>query len=127
VTARLLRYAVVGAAATAAHYALLVAAVEWGRWPAWQASGAGAVLGAQVAWLGNRAFTFMHRGAPAASWWRFQIVAVLGAAAGMAIVASAVALGVHYLAGQVLATVVVLLGTYAFNARWSFAARPGRG
>jgi putative flippase GtrA len=124
---RLLRYAIVGVAATAAHYALLVVAVEVGHWPAWLASGAGAVFGAQVAWLGNRAFTFAHRGALGASWWRFQIAAALGAAAGMAIVAATVALGVHYLVGQVVATVAVMLGTYAINARWTFAARPGPG
>lgn len=124
---RLLRYAIVGAAATAAHYALLVAAVEAGHWPAWLASGAGAVFGAQVAWLGNRAFTFAHRGALGASWWRFQIAAALGAAAGMAIVGAAVAFGAHYLVGQVIATTAVMLGTYALNARWTFSARPDRG
>jgi putative flippase GtrA len=124
---RLLRYAIVGAVATAAHYALLVAAVEAGHWPAWLASGAGAVFGAQVAWLGNRAFTFAHRGPLSASWWRFQIAAALGAAGGMAIVAAAVALGVHYLVGQIVATVAVMLGTYALNARWTFSARPDRG
>jgi len=125
--ARLLRYAVVGAVATVAHYALLVVAVEAGHWPAWLASGAGAVFGAQVAWLGNRAFTFAHRGPLGSSWWRFQIAAALGAAAGMAIVATTVALGAHYLVGQVIATVAVMLGTYMLNARWAFSARPDRG
>lgn len=119
---RLWRYALVGATATAAHYLFLVAAVEWARWPAWLAAGAGAVLGAQVAYLGNRRYTFAHRGPLAASWWRFQATAALGAASTMAIVALATRVGLHYLAGQVIATVLVMLGTYAINARWAFAA-----
>lgn len=120
--ARIARYAFVGAVATAAHYAFLVAAVELLRWPAWLAAGAGAVLGAQVAYLGNRGYTFAHRGAVGASWWRFQATAVLGALANMAIVALALRLGLHYLAGQVVATVAVMLATFAINARWTFAA-----
>ena len=58
---RLLRYTFVGALATAAHYALLVLCVEALGWPAWIASGAGATFGAQLAYIGNRRFTFGHR------------------------------------------------------------------
>jgi len=42
-----LRYASVGAVATAVHYAMLVLAVEAFGWPAFMASGFGAVVGAQ--------------------------------------------------------------------------------
>ena len=37
----LLRYTLVGALATAVHYAVLVVCVETARWPAWLASGNG--------------------------------------------------------------------------------------
>ena len=47
---RFLRYAAVGAVATAVHYLLLVLCVEGGRWPAFLASGFGASVGAQVAY-----------------------------------------------------------------------------
>jgi putative flippase GtrA len=126
-TPRLARYVLVGAVATAAHYVFLVAAVELLRWQAWLAAGAGAVLGAQVAYLGNRGFTFEHRGAVAASWWRFQATAALGALANMAIVALATRLGLHYLIGQVVATLLVMLATFVVNARWTFAATRDRG
>ena len=114
------RYAAVGAFATAVHYVLLVLGVERGGWPAFAASGFGAVVGAQVAYLGNRWFTFAHRGDVRASWPRFQATALIGALLGMAIVALGVRLGVHYLFAQVLATLASLLLTFAINRHWTF-------
>jgi len=117
---RLLRYTLVGAFATAAHYALLALCVEAGGWPAWLASGFGAVAGAQVAYFGNRRFTFAYRGGYRASWVKFQSTAALGALLGMLIVGIAVAQGLHYLAAQVLATLAGLLLTFAINRIWAF-------
>ena len=82
--------------------------------------GAGAVIGAQVAYLGNRRFTFGYRGGYGTSWLRFQITALFGALQGMAVVAAAVALGMHYLVAQVLATITGLLLTFAINRAWTF-------
>lgn len=123
----LLRYALVGAAATGVHYALLVALVEAGDWPAWWAAGAGALAGAQVAYLGNRAYTFAHRGDMRRSWPRFQATAVLGALLSIALVKAGDRLGLHYLASQVIATGVAMLLTYGINRRWTFAATRGPG
>lgn len=117
---RLLRYTLVGAVATAVHYALLMLCVEQARQPAWLGSGFGAVVGAQVAYVGNRHFTFGHRGAVGASWLKFQLTALAGAAQGMAVVGLMVALGLHYLAAQVLATLTGLLATFAVNRAWTF-------
>jgi len=116
------RYAGIGLVATAAHYAVLGVCVEWAGWPAWLGSGLGAVLGAQVAFFGNRRFTFGHRGALAPAWLRFQGTAVAGALLGMAVVAVGVALGLHYLMAQVLATGLALVATFAVNRRWTFAS-----
>ncbi len=117
---RLVPYAAVGAVATAVHYLVLVAGVEWAGWLAWVASGAGAVVGAQVAYLGNRWLTFAHRGPIRASWLRFQATAAVGALSGMVIVALAVRLHLHYLAGQMLATGAGLVLTFAINRKWTF-------
>jgi putative flippase GtrA len=117
---RFIRYGTVGAVATATHYAVLVLVVEVLGWPAWLGSGFGAVVGAQVAYAGNRRYTFAHRGRIATSWLRFQGTALLGALAGMAIVAAGVRLGLYYLAAQVLATGAGLLLTYLVNRRWTF-------
>jgi putative flippase GtrA len=116
----LLRYAGVGAAATAVHYAVLAAGVELGRWPPAWAAGIGAAVGAQVAYLGNRCLTFSHRGPWWPSWWRFQGTALIGVMASSTLVAVGTRAGVHYLLAQAAATVLTMLLTYAINRRWAF-------
>ena len=115
------RYVLVGGVATAAHWSLLALLVEADWAPAWVGSGAGAVLGAQVAFVGNRRFTFGHRGPWRQAWWRFMGTALLGAVAGMAIVAAGVALGLHYLLAQAVATLAAMLLTFGVNRGWTFA------
>ena len=117
---RFIRYTAVGVIATALHYLLLVLCVERFGWPAYLASGFGAVAGAQVAYAGNRWFTFAHRGEVSASWPRFQATAVIGALLGMAVVALGVRRGVHYLIAQVTATLTSLVLTFAINRAWTF-------
>jgi putative flippase GtrA len=117
---RFLRYTTIGACATAAHYLAMTALVEWARVPAWIASGIGAAIGAQLAFFGNRRFTFEHAGEGLPAWFKFMATALLGALLGMAIVALGVAWGWHYLAAQVLATLCGLVLTYAVNRRWTF-------
>ena len=115
-----LRYGMVGGVATLTHYALLAALVELAGWaPPW-AAGAGAALGAQLAFVGNRGFTFGHQGAWLPAWWRFQLTALLGGVTSVVLVAAGVALGLHYLLAQAAATLVVLLLTYLLNKRWAF-------
>ncbi|HEV7914868.1 MAG TPA: GtrA family protein [Albitalea sp.] len=117
---RFARYTLVGAFATAVHYALLALVVEGLHWPAWLGSGIGAVVGAQVAFAGNRAFTFGHAGDVAPAWAKFQGTAMAGALLGMAIVGGGVRLGLHYLAAQVIATGAGLVLTFAINRAWTF-------
>lgn len=117
---QLLRYASVGGLATAAHWALLAVLVEGAGMAPWVASGCGAVLGAQVAFFGNRRYTFGHAGPLWPAWWRFMGTAALGGGVGMAVVAAGVALGLHYLLAQAVATAVGLLLTYTVNRVWTF-------
>jgi putative flippase GtrA len=117
---RFARYTVVGAVATAVHYALLAFIVEVLHGPAWLASGIGAVVGAQVAFAGNRWFTFAHAGDVAPAWARFQGTAAAGALLGMAIVGAGVRLGVYYLAAQVVATLAGMVMTFLVNRAWTF-------
>lgn len=116
-----LRYLLVGSAATAAHWALLALLVEVFGVAPWLASGLGAVLGAQVAFFGNRRFTFEHQGAVGPAWCKFMGTALFGALLGMAVVAGGVALDWHYLLAQALATGIVVLLTFAINRGWTFA------
>jgi putative flippase GtrA len=117
---RFLRYAAIGAVATAGHYLAMTALVEWADIAAWIASGWGATFGAQIAFLGNRHFTFDHQGDAWPAWFKFMGTAALGALLGMAIVAMGMASGWHYLAAQVVATLTSLVLTYAVNRRWTF-------
>ena len=78
------------------------------------------MLGAQLAFVGNRRYTFDHPGAAGPAWWRFMGTAALGAVFGMAVVAAGVALGAHYLLAQAVATVAVTLLTFAVNRAWTF-------
>ena len=118
---RLVRYAAVGLAATAVHYALLVAMVEagWLRPPV--AAAIGAVVGAQVAFAGNAWLTFRGSAVNLGAWWRFQLTALVGAALSFGLVAAGQRIGVHYLAAQLVATLAATLVTYEINRRWSFA------
>lgn len=118
---RFFRYAAVGAVATAAHYAILVVAVEAGLLAPPRAAAIGAWIGAQVAFAGNAAFTFPGSGARLGGWLRFQITAVVGALLSYALVALGVRLGLHYLLAQVVATLINLAVTFEINRRWSFA------
>ena len=115
-----LRYAAVGAVATVTHYALLWVLVEHGHWWPGLAAGAGAALGAQVGFVGNRWFTFQHSGPWLPAWWRFQLTALLGGVTSVAVVAAGVKLGWHYLLAQAGATLLVLVLTYLINRRWAF-------
>ncbi|MCZ4314656.1 GtrA family protein [Comamonadaceae bacterium G21597-S1] len=115
-----LRYAAIGAVATCVHYAILMLCVEGGHWPAWLASGYGAAIGAQVAYLGNRWFTFAYRANIGLSWLRFQTLALVGALLGMAIVATVVHFGIYYLLAQMLATATVMVLTFMLNKAWTF-------
>ena len=119
-SAQLARYGLVGGLATLAHWALLALLVELGATPAWLGSGCGALLGAQLAFFGNRRYTFDHAGPVLPAWWRFMGTAVLGGVLGMAIVAVGVALGAHYLLAQAVATVAGMLLTFAINRVWAF-------
>jgi putative flippase GtrA len=123
---RFARYTAVGAVATAVHYAILALAVEAGLLGAPSAAALGAWVGAQVAFAGNARFTFPGAPGGVRSWLRFQGTAVIGAAISFAVVAGGVAIGLHYLLAQPIATVVALAATYHVNRRWTFTTRPGR-
>ncbi|WP_422014876.1 GtrA family protein [Roseateles sp.] len=118
-----LRYALTGGLATAAHYLVLFALVEGLHAAAPAAAMAGALCGALVAYAGNRHFTF--GGSPAShrrALPRFATVALLGAALNGAIVwLGSVALGLHYLLAQVIATLTVLVIGFRLNRTWSFS------
>ena len=117
----LYRYVVVGAVATAVHYAVLIGLVDGLEVEPAAASFAGACVGAVVAFVGQRAFTFFNRVRTFASLPRFMLVAIFGALANGALVWVGTALGLYYLIAQAAATALVVFLTYHLNNRWTFA------
>jgi putative flippase GtrA len=126
------RYSGVGLLATTVHYMVLMALVESQTCsPAW-ASAWGAALGAQVAFWGNRRWTFspvLLSLAPApyqsnnrfaTTWLRFQLTALAAAALGVVWLKLGMHAGLHYLLAQVFATAINLVLTFFINRYWSF-------
>lgn len=117
----LLHYIAVGSVATGSHYAVLVGLVEVVGLSATAATFIGACAGAGVAFVGQRAITFASRPRTPAALPRFLAVAALGAALNSAVVWLGTAAGLHYLAAQLIATMLVVYLTYHLNSVWSFA------
>jgi putative flippase GtrA len=118
---RLVRYTAAGAAGTIAQYVTLVVLVRCCEWDAVLASAAGMVLGALINYHLNYRYTFRsgarHRRAMA----RFFAVAAAALAINslvMTILADLV--GLHYVASQLCATILVLLFGFAANQACTF-------
>ena len=116
-------YIIAGGIATAAHYAVLIALVEWLGVSAAPSAFIGALCGAVVAYLVNRRITFTassSRHGQALP--RFMVISLLGALLNGALVWLGVEqLGWHYLLAQALATVLVMGMTFQLNRTWTFA------
>lgn len=122
---RLTLYAAVGLVATACHYAMLIALVEFTGLHPGPASSIGAVVGALAAYWGNHRLTFGKAQTPhRRSFPRFMVTAALGALINGFIVGLGFAWGAPYMAVQVLATAAVMGLTYEINRRWTFASAP---
>ncbi len=71
-------YALVGVAASLAHYSALIALVEAARWPAVPATLVGYVIGGVVSYVLNRRHTFDSDRPHEEATWRFALVAFVG-------------------------------------------------
>ena len=106
---QLLRYAVVGIASNVAGYLAYLAVTAIGIGPKSAMTGLYA-LGALVSFLGNRRWTFAHRGSVSGSALRFAVAHVLGYLLNLAILVVFVDhLGFAHQAVQAVAIVVVAL------------------
>ena len=120
---RAARYVAVGAIGTGFHYLTLIVAVEVFRIPAYVGSGVGAVLGALVNYLLNYHVTFISRASHKQTATRFAIVAAVSVALNsLGMWLTTQRLGLPYLVGQVICTVIVLAIGYLLNKSWTFAS-----
>lgn len=118
--AQFVRFSAGGAVGTALHYATLITLVEMLGAPVTVGTLAGFTAGALVNYLIARRYVFDSRRSHRSAATRFAIVAVAGAVINTAIVGSLFSAGLHYLAAQVVATFVVLVGNFLANKHWTF-------
>lgn len=120
-TAPFLRYSGAGAIGTLVHYVLLTVSVELASLEPDIGAVVGATGGAFVNYWFNYHFTFVSTRSHRETLPRFLTVAALGVALNWYIVRFMTeSLGVHYLVGQVAATLAVLLVGFVLNRTWTF-------
>lgn len=121
--ARLAGYVASGLASTAAHYAVMVALVQWAGWWEVAASSAGFLAGAAVKYPLNYWVVFRSSADHGRALVRFAIGLAAGFALNGVILAALLAtLDAHYLVSQVLTTGVVTVVNYLLARNWIFRA-----
>jgi len=116
-----LRFAMVGALATAVHYSVLIAMTELGHIGPVPATICGFFAGALVSYILNRRYTFATKPEFSKGLAKYLLVIAIGAVINAGIVAAFVGSGVHYMIGQVIATGIVLI--WNFGAARAFVFR----
>ncbi|PPD45780.1 MAG: polysaccharide synthesis protein GtrA [Methylocystis sp.] len=118
---QLATYASVGAIATIAHYAILIALVEAGGWAPVPATLCGYVAGGVVAYVLNRRHTFASERPHEEAGWRFALVAFAGFCVTYALMSLFVERwGAPYLPAQLVTTVLAMFVTFGLNRVWTF-------
>ena len=107
-----LRFALVGVVGTAAHYTILLIAAELMHLSPVIGAGAGFLTGLIASYVLNRAWTFDKRPEFKRGLATYTVVCVIGFGINVSIVALALALGVHYMIGQVIATPIAMLWNF---------------
>ena len=118
---RFLRFLIIGAVATAVQYGLLIAQVEWLRWPPVPASALGYALSALLNYYLNYVFTYRSQQTHLKTLPRFAAVVLTGLSLNSVLMFFfATMLSWHYLIAQILSTVLVLIWNFTANTFWSF-------
>jgi len=119
---QLATFAGVGAIATAAHYAVLIALVEVAGVPAVGAALCGFGVGGVLSYGLNRRHTFQSERRHEDAIWRFAIVAGVGFGLTYLFMTLLVDLGgIPYLPAQAATTGIVMLWGFAAHKAWTFA------
>lgn len=117
-----LKFALVGCAAAVAHYGTLVILAELAHVPPVPASAAGFIAGGIVSYILNYEHVFQSDQSHTPTAGKFLAVALCGLGFNSALMYVLTALiGVHYLASQLTATMVVMVWSYSANRYWTFS------
>ena len=114
-------YILVGFAATAVHYALLISLMESGVLSSVPATLAGYLVGGVVSYRLNRSHAFASDRPHKEAVWRFVVVASVGfVVTGFLMELLHEQWGLHYLLAQVVATGTVMFWSFVANKFWTF-------
>lgn len=108
-----LRFAIVGAIATAVHYAILIVLVELADVAPVIATTIGYGVGIVVSFTLNRRYTFAVPDAPAARFVKFALLYAIGAFLNGLVMSALMGAGAPYLLAQIGATALVLIWNFA--------------
>jgi putative flippase GtrA len=123
---RFLRFATIGGLATLFQYVLLVIGVQLQLGPTTVISGLSFAISAIFNFLATRAFTFRSSEPIGPASLRYAGMIAVGLVLNTIVMSVLLALGLHYLASQVVATVVILFWNYLVASRWVFAGSADR-
>lgn len=116
-------YALVGVAASLAHYSVLIGLKEGLDFRPVQATLIGYVVGGLVSYRLNRRHTFACQRPHREATWRFALVAFLGFCVTYVLMSLFVErFGAPYLPAQFVTTILAMFVTYFANRLWTFAA-----
>lgn len=115
-------YGFVGGVGTAAHYAILMLAVEVLGIAPFVATGIGSIAGAIVNYILNYHLTFASDACHKVALPKFMAVALVGSLANVwMLYAILSAVSIHYLIAQCVVTLLVMFITYSLNKIWTFS------
>lgn len=115
-----LRFAAAGAVGTGCHYLVLIALTAGLGIAPGRAAACGALVGAIVNYLLSRNLIFRSERRHAEALPRFAAMAAFGAVLNGLIVGGLARIGVHFLAAQLCATLLVLVLNYVMSKKWIF-------
>ena len=116
-------YALVGVAASLAHYSVLIGLKEGLNFQPVPATLVGYVFGGFVSYGLNRRHTFASERPHGEATWRFALVAFIGFCLTYALMSLFVEqFGAPYLPAQLATTILAMFVTYFANRLWTFAA-----
>lgn len=118
---RIVRFLLVGGAATLLQYVLLIIGVQLGLGPVSLVSGAAFLMSAVFNFFASRSFTFGSDAPVGPASLRFMAMVASGAALNTAVMEAMVRASQHYLVSQLVATAIVLIWNYLVSSRWVFA------
>lgn len=117
-----LRFALVGALASAVHFAILIALKELAHWhPVW-ATLVGYAVGTVISYTLNRAYTFSVKPGFGVGMAKYAIVICVGAVLNALIVWALVNADIHYMLAQVVATGIVMIWNFVGSKLLVFRA-----